>query len=175
MTKPLNRRALILVSAALPLAGCAQAPSAPPAWSARPESLTGRWVYRSFINSADSADDFGKLRLAVALIEISPFGGSDFKGSITTERWQLSIAGQLHSDGRFNFRASQGSSNTAGWIYDYVGWVAPKWEPAAEHKTALEQVPTLVGTMLRVLDHDNLRGGLSKGGQTYSFIAVRQA
>ena len=175
MTKPLNRRTVMLASAVLPLAGCAEAPSAPTSSPTRPDSLTGRWIYRSFINSADAAEDFGKLRLAVGVVEIAPFSGNEFKGSLTTERWQLTLAGRLRSDGHVDMRASRGSSNTEGWIYDYVGWVVPQWNPASEQRNPVVQVATMVGTMLRVVDHDNLRGGTSKGGQTYSFVVVRQA
>jgi hypothetical protein len=66
-------------------------------------------------------------------------------------------------------RATQGSQNTPDWIYDYIGWLAPQWE------NAVGQVPTFVGTIFRVQDHDNLRGGISKGGLTYSFIGVKQS
>ena len=130
-------------------------------------SLAGRWVYRSFIDSPDAAESFDKLRLAVATFDLQAEAGGAFTGAATTERWRLNLAGQVDGNGRATMRATQGDANTAGWHYEYVGWIVPHWAEATQPR------PTFVGSVLRVADHDNLRGGISKGGLTYSFVAVK--
>ena len=165
MTLHLVRRSLLVASAALPLIGRAETPLVPSALSGG--NLAGRWVYRSFINNPDVAEDFGKLRLAAAVLEIPAYSGGEFRGTMTTANWQLRLTGSVQGE-RVTMRAFQASPNTAGWIYDYLGWAVPQW------KDATDQAETLVGSTLRVVDHDNLRGGISKGGLTYSFVLVKQ-
>jgi hypothetical protein len=152
-----TRRSLVLAAAVAPL--CGPVPKA----TAASFDLSGRWVYRSFHNVSDPAEDFGKLRLALGTMEVPEFTGHEFAGTLVNANWQLSLAGKVEG-GRVTMRATQGSPNTAGWIYDYVGWLAPRWP------NAIDQVPTIVGSVLRVVDH-----GTSKGGATYSFILVKQS
>src|SRR4030081_1398506 len=81
-----TRRSLVLASAALPL--CGRVPKA----AAASFDLAGHWVYRSFHNVSDPAEDFGKLRLALATMEVPAFAGHDFTGTLTSANWQLSLA-----------------------------------------------------------------------------------
>jgi hypothetical protein len=56
-------------------------------------------------------------------------------------------------------------SQTDGWRYDYNATLAYEWP------NAVEQVPALVGTVIRV----NAHGPKSPAGVTASFIAVKQS
>jgi hypothetical protein len=52
---------------------------------------------------------------------------------------------------------------TAGWEYDYSGVIACRWP------NGVNQVPSLVGTVIRAKPHDGAPAGV-----VASFVAVRQ-
>jgi hypothetical protein len=79
MNTSFGRRSFLLASAALSLSGLPR-----PAAAANDFNLAGRWVYRSFLNAPDASEDFGKLRLALATMEIQPFSGNEFTGTLRT-------------------------------------------------------------------------------------------
>jgi hypothetical protein len=55
-------------------------------------------------------------------------------------------------------------SPTAGWIYDYQAYLAPKW------KKATDKTPILIGSVLRVVAH-----GGAPAGVTGTFYLVKLA
>jgi hypothetical protein len=135
--------------------------------------IAGKWMYRSYLNNPAPVDGDPKKAIANifgegVFIFATPtantvtgtfdMGGGlilDLNGKLTTAPEGL-ITFQIAGVGR-------GGTATAGWEYDYYGWPTHMW-PAG-----INQIPTLVGTVLRAKPHD---GG--KAGVTASFVAVRQ-
>jgi hypothetical protein len=137
--------------------------------------LAGKWTYRSFRN--DPRLVAGDAAAALALIfgegvfdlEEAPDGRLSGALGLGTG-YALSLAGEVESGAdaqpmRF-FLSGRGIEGTAtqGWQYDYRGVVAPSWPGA------VDPVPSLLGTVLRVKAH----GPDSPAGVTASFVAVRQ-
>ena len=58
--------------------------------------------------------------------------------------------------------AGRPKTSTAGWVYQYKGYVVPQW-PEGDN-----QVPVIVGTVIRTVPHN---GGAA--GVTASFVIVR--
>lgn len=138
------------------------------------QSVDGKWSYRSYLNQADVMVNgdankalsllFGEgvMTLAVGtggvITGTFDMGGNyvlDLKGTQETlSGGQVVI--HLSGPGRLN-------SPTSGWEYDYLAYLTPMWP------TGIDQVPALVGTVLRAKPH-----GTGKAGVTASFIAVKQ-
>ncbi len=55
------------------------------------------------------------------------------------------------------------------WIYDYEGYVIKPWP------NGVDQVPAIVGTIVRVIPHSNGSGGTAPAGVVAQWIAVKQA
>lgn len=171
MRAPFRRREVTagLALAMLAPAAIAAAPPSPK----EPAVIAGKWMYRSYRNNpaaiggdpqkaADNIFGEGVFTFGTptpdTVTGVFDMGGGlvlDLKGKIVTG-----------ADGLQTFEiAGLGRPNTgtAGWEYDYHGAPAYTW-PAG-----VNQIPSLVGTVLRAKPHD---GG--KAGVTASFIAVRQ-
>jgi hypothetical protein len=140
-----------------------------------PESaaLAGTWTYRSFNNDPNPVGDDAEsaLRLifaeAVFTFEIPssttltgkidwPGGGLDLTGTIepATEDRMLHV----HITGM-----GRPDTGTATWQYDYDANLAYSWP------NGIDQVPALVGTVIRVKEH-----GGNPAGYVASFVAVKQ-
>ena len=55
------------------------------------------------------------------------------------------------------------NSPTAGWIYDYWGYVTPNWPKG------IKQLRTITGSVIRTVNH-----GTAKAGSTATFYMVRK-
>jgi hypothetical protein len=136
-------------------------------------SLDGKWTYRSFHNNPDLIGDDTQKALdlyfaeAVFTFEIpSPTtltgtidwgsGGLDLQGTITPASAGAPLAVAIVGTGR-------PKSPTAGWEYDYHGYLAYQWP------NGVKQVPALVGSVIRAKPH-----GSAPAGYVASFIAVKQ-
>ena len=135
--------------------------------------IAGTWMYRSYVNNPNPVGGdpqravkniFGEgvFTLATptpaALTGTLDMGGGfvlDLSGKISTPAGGPTTV-QMAGLGR-------AGTGTDGWEYDYYGWPAYMW-PAG-----VNQVPSLIGTVLRAKPHD---GGAA--GVTASFIAVRR-
>jgi len=64
---------------------------------------------------------------------------------------------------------------TAGWEYGYPGHLIPRW-PKPPDANAVDQRPTLVGSVIRAKPHNGQPGGgwRSAAGEVFSFIAVKR-
>jgi hypothetical protein len=136
--------------------------------------IEGKWMYRSYLNNPapvgedpqKALDDiFGEGVFTLATSPSGTVSGTfDMGGGLVLDlrgRATTSAGGLVTLDMAGVGRAGTG---TDGWEYDYFGWPAYMW-PAG-----VDQVPSLVGTVLRAKPHN---GG--KAGVTASFIAVRQS
>jgi len=159
-------------------------------------SLPGKWTYRSYLNRADimvGADPgpavnaldpiYGQGNAATASQALTalnlvfgegvmtfdqPSGNNvtgtfdmgggfvlDLKGTMQTNA-AGDIAVELYGTGRPN-------TPTDNWEYDYKATTTPKWP------NGVDQIPTLVGTVIRAKPH-----GTAKAGVVASFIAIKQ-
>jgi len=162
-----------------------------PSWDA---SLAGKWTYRSYLNRADILvnDDpepavrnlaaiFGQgstaNNAAKALGLIFGEGVMTFDspaGSAITGNFDMGGGYVLDLKGTMQtlnsgdvsveiFGTGRAGTPTANWEYDYRAFLSPKWP------NGVNQIPTLVGTVIRAKPHD---GG--PAGVTASFIAIKQ-
>jgi hypothetical protein len=146
--------------------------AAAPAYPAEP-SLAGKWTYRSFINTPQLVD--GDPNKALNLI----FGEGVYTFEMPTKStvkgtldmgggFVLDLAGEVAPGpcDQLSFRINgygRAGTPTAGWEYDYSGVIACHWP------NGVNQVPSLVGTVIRAKPHDGAPAGV-----VASFIAVRQ-
>jgi hypothetical protein len=135
--------------------------------------LPGKWTYRSFINTVDpvSGDPQKALNLifgegiftfAVAGTSLTgtfDMGGGyvlDLDGKVRAAEGDAPLTVEIAGRGRTN-------TPTAGWEYDYRGYLAYHWP------NGVDQGAALVGSVIRAVAHD---GGAA--GFVASFIAVKQ-
>ena len=134
--------------------------------------LSGRWTYRSYHNLAKLVGEDQQAALALILgegvFELHLSEDSRVEGGLGMENGcALRITGLLRTTGNgpeFTLRGEGlDGTPTAGWRYDYRGFVGHMWPDA------VDQVPSLLGTVVRVKAH----GPNAPAGYTASFIAVR--
>ncbi|CAD73690.1 hypothetical protein [Rhodopirellula baltica] len=140
--------------------------------------LAGAWVYRSFLNVQDHLDPTQPLgeRLLFGQGELvfdSVVGHDDVRGQLsfrsdppTQQDARLEMVGRIEhgTPHRIRLRGTGVAGTSAeGWVYDYVGYLAPEW---ADGK---DQVPAIVGTVIRSAAHGNAPAGV-----VASFVAVAQ-
>jgi hypothetical protein len=132
--------------------------------------LSGHWTYRSYRNVATLVD--GDQQAALALIfgegvfELRQSDDGRVEGGLgMADGYAMRIIGSAGKDSGFALigEGLEGTA-TAGWRYDYRGTAGFMWPDA------VDQVPTLVGTVVRVKAH----GPDAPAGYTACFIAVRQ-
>ena len=138
--------------------------------------IRGTWLYRSYLNKPDvTVGDNPTTALSLLFGEgIMTFdvdrehalrGTFDMGGN-----YMLDLAGMVSTPAAPEpvlLRATgvgRPGTPTAGWEYDYVGYMAETWP------NGIDQVPAIVGTVIRAKPH-----GSAKAGLVASFIAVRQA
>ncbi|HEY0332076.1 MAG TPA: hypothetical protein VGC77_23610 [Rhodopseudomonas sp.] len=134
--------------------------------------LAGRWTYRSFRNNPapvnDDPDKLAQLLFAEAEFRFEPVTDTSFKGVIDWGSGGLDLAGIItagSADTPVAFAITglgRPGSETDGWQYDYNGCIAHQWP------NGIDQVPALVGSVIRVKRH-----GESPAGYSASFIAVK--
>ena len=174
----MNLRHLSLVFAAVlaALAVLSSVPAtAPTALAADADSsaLAGKWTYRSFHNRpAPVGGDKDKalaLIFAEATFTFEIISSTSLKGTIDWGSGGLDLKGTIRPAGARApltveiIGTGRPGSPTADWEYDYYGHLAYQWP------NGVNQVPALVGTVIRAKPHGN-----SPAGYVASFIAVKQ-
>jgi hypothetical protein len=169
---PSSGFAVVLAILAVLLSMPATAPSALAA-DADSSALAGKWTYRSFHNRPEpvAGNQENALRLIFAeatfTFEITSStalegtidwgsGGLDLKGTIRPAAAGAPLTVEIIGTGRAN-------TPTADWQYDYHAHLAHQWP------NGVNQVPALVGTVIRVKAHGN-----NPAGYVASFVAVKQ-
>lgn len=134
--------------------------------------LSGRWTYRSFHNRAAlvNGDKQAALDLifAEAVFTFERVGATGVKGALDWQGGGLDIAGTVEATAECPCSVElvgtgRPNSQTAGWEYDYRANLAYTWPKG------VDQVPALVGTVIRAKPHDG-----EPAGYVASFIAVKQ-
>lgn len=136
-------------------------------------SLAGRWTYRSYFNDptmvGDDADKALALIFAEAVFTFEIPTSSTLKGTIEWSSGGLDLRGTIEPNGKGGaplleiVGTGRPGTSTAGWEYDYQAELAYQWP------TGVNQVPALLGTVMRAKAHDGGAAGL-----VASFIAVKQ-
>jgi hypothetical protein len=129
-----------------------------------PKDITGKWLYRSFVNNANPNEDpqlFGQGELT--------FLPSDFGhlvGDFDFGQWgKMTVKGTAHLGNPFQLRfQGRGVKGTGAeeWVYDYIGYYIPNWVEG------VNQQPAIVGSVIRTEPH-----GQAKAGAVASFIMVK--
>lgn len=135
-----------------------------------PEDISGSWTYRSFHNNSNPVD--GDPEAAVRLI----FAEAAFifqvpslttlKGEIDWGSGGLDLEGTIDASSVLTVSIvgmGRPGTQTEGWRYDYFCHDAHAWP------SGIDQVPALVGSVIRVNPH-----GGAQAGYVASFIAVRR-
>jgi hypothetical protein len=170
------------------------APTAAASMASFDSSLTGKWTYRSYLNRADIIvnDDpepavrnlaamFGQgstannaakalgLIFGEGVMTFDPPSGTTITGNFDMGGgYVLDLKGTMQTTGAGDiavelFGTGRAGTPTANWEYDYKASTTPKWP------NGVNQIPTLVGTVIRAKPHD---GGAA--GVVASFISIKQ-
>jgi hypothetical protein len=116
--------------------------------------------------------DFGKLAVWEAELSLEITSGGRVYGLLgerpntaTGDEPYLFVEGQVGFEDPFEIRwraTGKPGSEYEGWIYDYVGFVAPGWQNATSRR------PVILGTVTRTIAH-----GMAPAGSVFSFVAVK--
>jgi len=168
----MSRTAFLSAAAAMLFAAPLLAQTATSGSKSYGSVLAGKWTYRSFHNRPALVGDNAQAALdlifaeAVFTFEVS---GTSLKGAIDWDGGGLDLKGQVRpASGQAPESVAivgtgRPQTSTAGWEYDYRGSLAYRWP------NGIDQVPALVGTVIRAKPH-----GSSPAGYVASFIAVKQ-
>lgn len=136
-----------------------------------PNDVTGSWHYRSFLNEGKAVSDlntilFGEGDLVLDESANGTLSGTGDFGGGDTMRYQGAVAHGNWITVRFQ-GVGTGPRNK-DWLYDYVGVVVPQWP------NGVNQVQTIVGSVVRSAPHANGSGGTAVAGRVASFVAVKK-
>jgi hypothetical protein len=136
-----------------------------------PNILDGKWTYRSFFNDPAFVGDDKQKALDLIFAEATftfEISGTELTGSIDWDGGGLNLKGTVSSASPPTVQIvgmGRPGTDTETWRYDYNATLAHEWP------NAVNQVPALVGTVIRV----NAHGPGAPAGVTASFIAVKQS
>lgn len=127
--------------------------------------VSGKWAYRSYLNQPDQPV-FGQGVMTFEELSENLFVGTlDMGGGYVMNLQGIETGGGPGEPAAIRMVGlGVPGSPTAGWRYDYQCWPAYHWP------NGVDQVPSLVGTTIRVVPHNGAPAGV-----VASFIAVSQA
>lgn len=135
--------------------------------------FAGTWTYRSFQNDPEFNAKADDVQRATADLVLETNGGGEITGKLIMHNGfsiYLDVSGTAEpcEPLTIHFRGTGANGTpTDGWIYDYIGYLAPSWPEG------VEQRPAIVGTVIRTVAHKVPGGeGWSPAGVVLSFIAV---
>ncbi|WP_316839799.1 hypothetical protein [Pedobacter gandavensis] len=131
---------------------------------------SGLYTYRSLLNDPDITKEFNDLQFGLGNLQINISEAGVLSGRIYDTGWELKLSGCAQS-GNPATLWFQGSGTVGGapWIYEYLCYRVP------HIPNGVAQIPSLVGSVIRVIPHPNGSGGISPAGVVCSFYAVLQA
>lgn len=131
--------------------------------------FAGSWTYRSLLNDCDVDRKFDALEFGRGTIVVEDAPAQILKGTIGGPDWSLTLQGSREYGTPMRARF-QGVGIVQGekWIYDYDAYLVAHWP------NGVEQVPVLVGSVIRTIPHSGSRPGtISPAGVVASFYAVK--
>ena len=139
-------------------------------------ALSGDWMYRSFINTTQPAQNLGDILFGEGDLTLA-VGADGFFGTSTLNfgaGYPMNVFGQAIAVFNNTFSLPRiavemkafgvDGTETAGWIYEYRGYLVPNWY------NGVGQATCIVGTVIRVVAH----GPQSPAGYVASFVAVKK-
>jgi hypothetical protein len=143
------------------------------------DPLVGNWTYRSWLNDPNPVDvtppakmceRLTSILFAEAKLVIKDAFGGQLKGKLDMgSSGSLTLFGSVGYGNPFSVRfqgvGKDKNSPSAGWVYDYIGWLVPAWPNGVDQRSAI------VGSVIRTVPHSN---GKAKAGLVASFVAVKQ-
>jgi hypothetical protein len=130
--------------------------------------FVGTWTYRSLLNNPTLKTDFDALEFGRGTIVIKDAPMQTLVGTIGGPGWSLELQGSrsygdpMHA--RFHGTGTVGGEK---WVYDYNGYLVPDWP------NGVDQVPAIVGSVVRTIPHSAGAGKTAPAGVVASFYAVR--
>lgn len=135
--------------------------------------LSGTYTYRSFLNTPEPVSDFNKLKFAQIELRLVVTADGTLTGKLmfsTAPELFMALTGTVTGDEHphlvYDGRGLPGTE-IADFHYSYDAVLLPTWP------TAIGQVPTIAGTVLRVADH-GAPPNVAHAGVTASFLAVKR-
>lgn len=146
---------------------------------ARPHHLNpfvGTWRYRSFHNRPEQVESFDEIGLAQALLRLGGDAPDMLSGTLSfgdgADALRLNMSGTVQDTdpptARLRATGVEGTV-TAGWIYDYIGYLAPSWPFSALEGDS--QRPAILGIFIRTVQHGPAQPP-RPAGYSGSFVAV---
>src|SRR5215813_6284766 len=140
-------------------------------------ALSGLWTYRSFLNPTDVSRT-GPQKAQPAAHELilleadfnleRAIDPTALQGAIEWDGGGLNLQGTAEGANFDIVGTGRLNTPTAGWEYHYHGHLIPGW-PKPPDANAVDQRPTLVGSVIRAKPHGN-----SPAGSVYPFVAVKR-
>ena len=123
--------------------------------------FNGSWTYRSLLNDTNWMADFDSLEFASAIMDLKTFGKDSISGILywaTDPKQGLNITGNYYYNDTVTCYSLVGigdsSLGTAGWQYDYQGYIVPQWS------FGINQADVIVGSVARAKAHGGSPAGL---------------
>jgi hypothetical protein len=123
--------------------------------------LNGSWTYRSLLNDTAWQTDFDSLAFAAAIMQLKTSGTDSINGLLY---WQQNPTQGLAIKGTYSYSGNvtcfslvgvgDSAMGTAGWQYNYQGYIVPKW------KEGVNQTDALVGSVVRAKPHSGEPAGI---------------
>ena len=137
-------------------------------------NLDGTWTYRSFLNNPTEVGDnpqqalaliFGEGKLTITSKGENLFQAVlDFGGGAAMDLYGEIVRGAgVSPEVLIITGTGRTGTSTDKWVYQYKGYVVPQWAEG------VNQVPTIVGTVIRTIPH-----GTGAAGVVASFVIVRR-
>jgi hypothetical protein len=137
--------------------------------------LSGDWIYRSFINTPQPAQQLSDILFGEGDLTLAVGADGFFKTSSLSfgPGYTMNVFGQAVAQNDDTFSQPRigiemkafgvEGEETAGWLYEYRGYLVPNWYNGVDQATAI------VGTVIRVVPH-----GTGTAGVVASFVAVKK-
>jgi hypothetical protein len=142
--------------------------------------FNGKWTYRSLYNYTDVDTSFDSLAFAAATINLTTYGADSLKGQILWPGSNPGTFGGLNLTGQYYYNDTtlcyfiegfgDSTLGTAGWQYNYQGYLVPDWPEG------IDQATVLVGSVVRVKKHscDPSGNNCAPAGVVASTYMVKQ-
>lgn len=138
--------------------------------------LSGDWLYRSFINTTQPAQQLSDILFGEGDITLSLDPQGFYQNSTLSfgPGYLMNLRGQAVAQNEGTFSQPRFAiemkafgvegQETAGWLYEHRGYLVPNWY------NGVNQVTAIVGTVIRVVPH----GAGSPAGVVASFVALKK-